>query len=256
LESSNQGATLQAGEAFLLGDNGDAWRLFPRLNARSYQALPDALVAAAGAAFGGFLRRFADFSAPLEPVIEGFHDLDGYLAQYDAAPLLPEADAARRKVDALRGNFAAGGTRSVIHGDCKVNNLLFHPTRPAVLAIIDLDTVMIGDPAWDFGDLARSVFAGTEEGRAAAPLSLVRFEKLCDGFLSAFGPVDDAHRFAAAPAHMSFMLGVRFLTDHLRGDVYFKTSRRGANLRRAEGQLALAERLHDARRRFAALLAS
>ncbi len=243
-----------AGEPFLKGDSGDAWRLFPRLEARNYEALPDALVAAAGTAFGGFLQRFRDFSGALDPVIDGFHDLPRYLAQFDAAPPLPDADAARRNVDALRGCFGPSHARRVIHGDCKVNNLLFHPTRAAMVAIIDLDTLMLGDPAWDFGDLARSVCAGTEEGGAAAPLSLARLQELCRGFLSGYGPVDDAERFAAAPAHMSFMLGVRFLTDHLRGDVYFKTARRGANLRRAEGQLALAEHLLGARPRLTALL--
>ncbi|MYA17136.1 MAG: hypothetical protein F4Z28_10400 [Gammaproteobacteria bacterium] len=62
------------------------------------------------------------------------------------------------------------------------------------------------------------------------------------GFFSAFGPVDDVDRYAAAPAYMSFMLSVRFLTDHLEGDVYFKVDRRGDNLARARSQLDLAKR--------------
>ena len=123
-----------------------------------------------------------------------------------------------------------------------MNNLLFHPTRDEVVAIIDLDTLMLGDPAWDFGDLVRSAFAGSEETEAAAEVSRARFEPLSKAFFPAFGPVDDVDRYAVAPAYMSFMLAVRFLTDHLKGDVYFKVGRRGDNLARARSQLDLAKR--------------
>lgn len=230
------------GSPYRVDADGEVWRLFPRLPSRNFQNLADAeLLASAGRAFGEFLATFADFKGELEPVIEGFHDLGFHLARLDAAPA-GDVGTTLNEINELRARFRPGQAQRVIHGDCKVNNLLFHPTRDAVAAIIDLDTLMLGDPAWDFGDLVRSAFAGSEETEAAAEFSRSRFEPLSEGFFSAFGPVDDVDRYAAAPAYMSFMLAVRFLTDHLKGDVYFQVGNRGDNLARARSQLDLAKR--------------
>ena len=234
------------GERCAVLGNGDVWRLFPWVPSRTFQTLPHEFLTVAGAAFGGFLRRFADFPHRLEAVIDGFHDLGQVLRRFDAVPTQPGINAEAARVDAFRAGFTPGEATCVIHGDCKVNNLLFHPTKDAVTAIVDLDTVMLGDPAWDFGDLVRSAFAGSEETAPAQTLSLTRFERLCAGFADGYGPQfgagDNAQRFATAPAYMSFMLAVRFLTDHIEGDRYFRVPERGANLRRARSQLDLAER--------------
>ena len=233
------------GRSFAVDRQGDYWRLFPHIESRSFTQLPDALLGAAGSAFGGLLATFAGFNGSLEPVIPGFHDLEHYLAHLDDAPKTRHTSAELRRVDALRRTFRPSRERQVIHGDCKINNLLFDPHENTVLAVIDLDTLMFGDPAWDFGDLVRSAFAGSEEAVAGQAFSLDRFERLCRGFGAAF-PVDDVSRYAAAPAYMSFMLAVRFLADHLRGDVYFKVAQRGDNLLRARSQLDLAQRFHAA----------
>ena len=236
------------GEPFVIDDQGDLWRVFPRRAGRNFSVLPPSLFRPAAEAFGGFLARLDGFADTLEPVIDGFHQLPGYLAALDAvlAGAGTEVDAERRIIDTMRGSFATPRVDRVIHGDCKVNNLLFHPADDAVVAILDLDTVMLGDPAWDFGDLVRSAFAGAEESASAPPLAERDLAALAQGFAAGFGGVDDIERFAAAPAYMSFMLGVRFLTDHLCGDQYFRVSRHGDNLRRARGQLTLAERFLDA----------
>ena len=229
------------GAPFGVDADGDTWRLFPHLPSRNFQSLPDELLVAAGRAFGGFLATFADFAGELEPVIEGFHDLAFYLRRLDSAPKL-DVGTTSVEINELRTRFRPGKPQHVIHGDCKVNNLLFHATRARVIGIIDLDTLMLGDPAWDFGDLVRSAFAGSEETEAAAEFSRARFEPLCQGFCSAFDAMDEVERYASAPAYMSFMLAVRFLTDHLEGDTYFKVDRRGDNLGRARSQLELAKR--------------
>lgn len=235
-----------AGEPFAIDAAGDLWRLFPYVPGRCFEQLPPALAATAGRAFGSFLADFRDFTGKLEPAIDGFHDLPGYLAALDDARVTPDAVSAMREVDALRDAFPPSRVRQVIHGDCKVNNLLFHPDEEAVAAIIDLDTLMFGDPAWDFGDLARSTFIGTEEAAGPAKLSASVFERLCQGFTAGYPQIDDPARYANAPAHMSFMLAVRFLTDHLAGDRYFKVTQRGDNLQRALAQLDLARRCRAA----------
>lgn len=242
----------RTGAAYVIDELGDLWRVFPRRLARNFETLPRSLFAAAAAAYGGFLARFAAFPHPLEPVIDGFHDLERYLSALEVAPA--GADAERQVVDALRHTFEPPRRRRVIHGDCKVNNLLFHPVRDAVIAIIDLDTVMVGDPAWDFGDLVRSAFSGTEESDSPPALSASALAALASGFARGMGTLDGVARFSTAPAYMSLMLGVRFLVDHLSDDVYFKVSAHGDNLRRARGQLSLARRFLDARRPLTAAL--
>ena len=229
------------GEAWSVDAEGGIWRLFPRVPSRSFDVLPEPLLEAAGRAFGSFLARFATFdAASLETAIDGFHDLPRYLARFDALPK-GEAQAEAAAIDRLREGVSAKlpAEARAIHGDCKVNNLLFDPQRDDVVAIIDLDTLMPGDPAWDFGDLVRSASAGNER-TADLSFSLVRFERLARGFRATYGGIDNPGHFAAAPAYMSLMLAVRFLTDHLQGDQYFRVSHRGENLTRARSQLALA----------------
>ena len=231
------------GPLWATDEAGELWRLFPFAEGRNLQELPDALVEPAGFAFGGFHAAVAGMDDELEPVIDGFHDLARYLEAFrDAAPE-PSAD-----VDfvAARAAFRFPDVGAVIHGDCKVNNLLFHPEEPRVTHLIDLDTAMRGHPAWDFGDLVRSVASGAEEAGSALHVSLETFERVARGFARGAGGIVDPKAFAAAPGHMSFMLGVRFLTDHCTGDRYFRVSHRGQNLERAHSQF-------DAARRFDAL---
>lgn len=235
-----------AGTLWEADEAGELWRLFPFIDGRNLRELPDALAEPAGLAYGGFHSAVAGMGDDLEPVIDGFHDLPRYV---DA--LLAVAPEGSAEVDfvAARDAFRFPDIRTVIHGDCKVNNLLFHPTEPRVTHLIDLDTAMHGHPAWDFGDLVRSVASGAEEAGAAPDVSLATFERVARGFARGAAGIVDPKAFAAAPGHMSFMLGVRFLTDHYAGDRYFRVAWRGQNLERARSQL-------DAARRFDALEAA
>ena len=132
---------------------GDCFPIWQHATSRS---LPDSLLAAAGAAFGGFLTNFADlrrtaWNQSLPASTTSNTTLAALDRCADDGPRQWTAEL--RQIDALRAAFPIGsGRRQLIHGDCKVNNLLFDPGDNAVLAIIDLDTLMFGDPAWDFGD--------------------------------------------------------------------------------------------------------
>jgi Ser/Thr protein kinase RdoA (MazF antagonist) len=188
---------------------------------------------AAGAAFGALQACLADLAPPkLVPAIEGFLHLEHYLHAYDAV-----ADEAPRHLHALidRNRTLSdelGSQNATIHGDCKINNLLFDERGEQVVAVIDFDTVMYGHWAWDFGDLVRSVCFSAKRTSPELFLSCLR------GF-AAHQPLTTAAAAAAAPGYVTLMLGVRFLTDHLSGDHYFKVDQAGENLHRAQEQFDL-----------------
>lgn len=239
---------------------GAIWRLWEYVaEARAPERLRSpAEAVAAGAAFGRFQLALRDLPGPVPDPIPGFLRLARYLRELDATVTagLPGGAAAGLLERVERRRWLADcfvGTDRLIHGDCKIDNLLFHPHRAEVLAIIDLDTVMSGHWGWDFGDLVRSAAADGER------VSVERFAAIARGFLrsgalqdSGAGP-ELADDLVLAPRYVTLMLGVRFLTDHLRGDRYFKVSARGDNLSRAARQLAL---LEDMERREPALKAA
>ena len=239
---------------------GDYWRIYPFIEGRSFSQLPDELVSSASRTFGEFLTRANSCDAKLEPAIRGFHDIHYYLREYDAVPESIEAEEEQEFVAEYRLDVLdLSGVKQIIHGDCKVNNLLFHPDEPKVLRIVDLDTLMEGHPALDFGDLLRSVCTGYPSDRwSAVQRRVLDATRAFFSFpvLADLGP-ENATTFARAPAHMSFMLGLRFLTDHLSGDGYFRVSYRSENLQRAreqfrvfrvfrEGEEAIAEAIEAA----------
>ncbi len=230
------------------GSGPSYWRLCRRIaNGRTLQSLVNIEQArAAGEAFGCFQR----MTTALDPlalgeVIPGFHKLDGYLCSLEASiaasdVLEPsEADLVTRLLDRQQAYLSGvaltdQSTDVVIHGDCKVNNLLFAEDGDAVVAVLDLDTLMAG--AWwlDFGDLVRSA--------AFSPHGVFRhayYAAVAEGFFFGRGTFPDSDVEAAlrAPAHVGFMLAVRFLDDHFRGDRYFRVRRHGDNLQRAKAQV-------------------
>ncbi len=238
---------------------GETWRLFPYVRgSRSLERLPPTLVEPAARAFGAFQAIMASYPGRLEPVIPGFHDLGGYLqALWRAVAERGEVAQVRAELDYVRRRrpFEFDAVSAVIHGDCKVNNLLFDANAPRVLRLIDLDTAMHGHPAWDFGDLVRSVASGAEESHGRFDLSAATFRQVAAGFAQGAGGIGDPAAFAAAPGHMSFMLGVRFLADWHQGNRYFKASHPDENLRRARGQLAAARRCDALEGEFLRVLA-
>ncbi|MEM8769035.1 MAG: aminoglycoside phosphotransferase family protein [Pseudomonadota bacterium] len=241
------------GEAAWVDEHGDWWRLWGYVTAtRSLSRTDELPVAeAAGRAFGAFQSALADLPAPpLEATIPGFLELRGYLQQFDAvrgssAALAREADACigatldASAIEALRGladRFPPKNT--LIHGDCKLNNLLFAADAPVVRAVVDLDTVMGGHWAWDFGDLARSLLNAASDSGKGAEIFLAAAR----GFLEGANRRASADDLALALHYVAFMLGIRFLTDHLEGDRYFKVARSGDNLARARVQFELLRR--------------
>ena len=200
-------------------------------------------IALTARAFADYQRVLADLPGqPLAETIEGFLQLDFYLQQFsqvakDAPKDLMNAVAHLQNQESGFSEFNAH-----VHADCKVNNLLFNAQGTRVAAVIDLDTTMYGHWAWDFGDLMRSI--AFSRGRA----DLVDYENAAEGFLLGLQkPVTEqtVQDMVQVPGHIAGMLGLRFLTDHLVGDVYFRVSEAGQNLQRAREQFSLMEQFND-----------
>jgi Ser/Thr protein kinase RdoA (MazF antagonist) len=232
----------------------------------------------AGRALGLFHRLVADLSpASLHDPLPGFHSTPGYLQHYDAVVATVDQqysaasrfcaefiarqrhraavleDAACRKILPLR----------IIHGDPKLSNILFDIVTNRAIAMIDLDTVKPGLIHYDIGDCLRSCCnpLGEETGdieQVYFDLDLARH--ILTGYLEEAGSMltdgDIAYLYDAVYL-LAFELGLRFFTDYLAGNVYFKIEHQEQNLSRALVQFALAASIEkqeeDIRNMIAAL---
>ena len=233
-------------------------RLIPDAVSRE-TADPDALYRAAGT-YGRFVRRLSDFPAEtLHEVIPGFHDTRArfcaFRAAVDADPLGRAASVsdeiafvlAREAdcgviVDALR---AGDVPLRVTHNDTKLNNFLFDRTTGDCIALIDLDTVMPGSLLFDYGDALRSGAASAAEDETDLSRVCFKIENVAAftrGFLEEFGDELTPRERTLLPFSIKLITlecGMRFLTDYLSGDVYFRTRYPAHNLDRARNQFAL-----------------
>ncbi len=239
--------------------DGGFWRIFGFIEDSRTLGRVDRPQQAAqcGWALGRFHRLTWDLpSAELHETLPGFHVLPSYLEHFDRAldawsgPVSKALAGALAAVEMRRGGAdvlerARSLGRVAIrptHGDPKLDNILFRRDQDRALALVDLDTIQPGLLHYDLGDCLRSVCNPAGES-APAP----RWETdLCRAVLRAyltemrghFG-ADDYHLVYDCARLLPFELGLRFLTDHLEGDRYFKTPRRGQNLERALTQFRL-----------------
>jgi aminoglycoside phosphotransferase (APT) family kinase protein len=249
------------GRDWLEDDNGDVWRAYRYIEgAQSYQQPRSAAQAfAAARAFGEFQRRLADLPGPpLHETIPGFHDTPRRFAALERAvdrDPAGRAASARHEITAVLRHhpragalMAAGLPRRVVHNDAKIANLLFD-AGDTPICVVDLDTVMPGLALWDFGDLARS--AATRAAEDETDLSRVTvepdlFEALARGYLEGTGDLLDTEErrlLVTAAQVITLEQGVRFLTDYLEGDRYYRIARPAHNLERCRNQLHLFEQL-------------
>jgi Phosphotransferase enzyme family len=267
-----------AGHALHRSADGGFWRAFPFIEGTHAVEIPESpeQAAAAARAFGGFVADLADLDpAQLAETIPRFHDLAGRrgaledAARSDAAgharSVAAEIDAALRACDRLLGSPELAPDalpRRVVHNDCKLNNLLLDDRSGEALCVVDLDTVMPGTAVFDFGELARTgACPAAEDERDLARVRVDRdlFAALASGFVAGARGVLSAaevRALALAGSLMALENGVRFLTDHLEGDHYFRIARPDHNLDRARAQLRLAERMLEAEREMRAVFAT
>jgi hypothetical protein len=134
------------------------------------------------------------------------------------------------------------------HNDTKFNNILFDGQNRAI-CIVDLDTVMPGTVLYDFGDAIRTGANSAEEDESdldRVDLDLGLFEAYTRGFLEAAGSIlipAERSNLAFSARFMTYIIGLRFLTDHLEGDIYYRIQFSGHNLQRARVQFRLLEKM-------------
>lgn len=254
------------GHHYIAGD--ECYRLYDFIeNSITYQSAESPEVfEASGFSFGEFQNYLSDFDASkLHEVIANFHNTkiryENFLkslkndAKNRAKDVQEEIDFINQRKNTYSKvvDLIAKGELPlrVTHNDTKLNNILFDATTNKPRAVIDLDTIMPGSLLYDFGDSIRfgaSTAAEDEKDLSKVSFSLTLFKAYATGFLSAVKNSITEKELELIPFGcylMTIECGMRFLTDYLDGDVYFKTHYDNHNLVRARTQLKLAKEMEE-----------
>ena len=254
------------GAAYYVDGEGEVWRMTQLIeNTDAYLvAESSAMFEDAGRAFGLFIKRLEGFdAASLIEVIPDFHNT---VKRYENLEKAVAADKAGRAsgvkdlIDFARARKDKTGVivsalkegripLRVTHNDTKLNNVLIDTATQKAICVIDLDTVMPGSLLYDFGDAIRVGCSTAEEDEK--DLSKVNFDRenfvaFTRGFMRGLGDnltVNEEKLLPTGAILMTFECGMRFLTDYLEGDVYFKTAYPEHNLVRCRTQFKLVEEM-------------
>ncbi len=256
------------GKSFYTDSEGGAWRVYPFIEGTIclQAAETPELFAASARIFGRFQRMLKDYPADtLYETIPRFHDTEDRLAKLKAAvaadamgrvkDVQPELEfVKKREADcsvALQALRDGKLPLRVTHNDTKLNNVLIDRESGEGICVIDLDTVMPGLSINDFGDSIR--FGANHSAEDEQDLSKVNFdlslyEVYTQGFLEGAGGALTQAELDYLPwgaKLMTLECGIRFLTDYLEGDHYFRIHREGQNLDRCRTQFKLVADMED-----------
>lgn len=255
--------TLQ-GAQLLETPDGNYWRMFPFLPDTSTPAgaISTEVAFEAARAYGSFARALRDFPVhSLQETIPGFHDTDrrweAFLKVLEADPAgrakssTPEIEAifeAKPLFDKISAMKKSGALPvRVTHNDTKAGNILFDSAMKKAVAVIDLDTVMPGVILSDFGDMVRTFVPDKKEDEpGVVSLRLDMLHALKEGFLSetaSFLTETEKQNLLTGGAWITGEQALRFLTDWLAGDVYYKIQSPEHNLLRTRNQLEVFQAL-------------
>jgi aminoglycoside phosphotransferase (APT) family kinase protein len=243
---------------------GDVWRMYNFIEeAVTYDSLQSAALAREAARmFGWFQRMLIDLPGPpLHETIPGFHNTPRRFERFQevlTADVANRAKNAKAEIEFVFENAAICHVLSdlvqrgevpvrIAHNDAKINNVMLDPQTGQGVCIIDLDTVMPGLSVYDFGDLVRTATcAAAEDERdlSKVAVDVALFEALARGFVAEtrlfLTPTERRHLVFGGKL-ITFEQLIRFLTDYLAGDIYYKVHREGHNLDRSRTQMKLVQ---------------
>lgn len=250
------------GRSYYLSPAGDYWRALLLIeDARSYQVAENlGIYYQAARGFGRFMRMLDDF--PIDDLFESIPDFHHTPKRLQTFAQAVEDDRANR-VQAVQAEIDFILSRAdeadilidlqqqgvmplrVTHNDTKFENVMIDDGSGESICVIDLDTVMPGFAVFDFGDSVRSgasTGAEDEPDISKVTLDLAVFDRLAQGFLeetrATLTPIEIDHLVFGAKL-ITYEQAIRFLTDHLNGDTYYKTQRENQNLDRCRTQIKL-----------------
>lgn len=249
----------ETGLAYCMDDEGNYWRMYVFIpETVTWQKMPHPFVSyEAGKAIGFFQSMLTDLATPLLTTIPDFHNINLRIQQFENAKQSDpesridkaciEIDFAQSRFECMKSYFEDLDRKAVIratHNDTKLNNVLFDRENKA-LCLIDLDTVMPGYVHFDYGDALRTM-ANTaledEKDLSKVHFNLDVYEQFTRGYLEVavdFLTETEKELLPYAPIYLTFIIGLRFLTDYLNGDIYFRTHYSDHNLERAKVQFKL-----------------
>ena len=252
------------GKPYYRDADGNCWRCYNFItDAHSCQSIDDPeTFANAARAFGKFQCLLADYpSETLHETIPNFHNTLSRFADFEKAVsdnIAGRADSVRDEIDFVLARRDDAGVLvkllekgklplRVTHNDTKLNNVMFDNETDEGICVIDLDTVMPGLSLYDFGDSIRfgaNTAAEDEKDLSKVSLSLPLYREYTAGYLSTAGqsltPTEVEYLPFSAKL-MTFECGMRFLTDYLNGDTYFRIAYDDHNLDRCRTQFRLVE---------------
>jgi hypothetical protein len=263
------------GHSWRLDEDGNYWRAWRFIaKARTYDAVESVQQAyQAAKAFGQFQRMLIGMPAPrLHDTIPDFHYTPKRFAALEQAFALdaarrassvgPEIEFAIARKSITRVLIDASLPERVIHNDTKFSNVLIDDDTGEGICVIDLDTVMPGLALYDFGDTVRTATSpASEDERNLSKVSMEfsMFEALVRGYLASAGSFlsrAEKEYLAFSGKLITFEQGIRFLTDYLAGDIYYKVQRGGHNLDRCRTQFKLVESIERQEKKMEQLVRS
>ena len=253
------------GENYYKDSNGEYWRIFVLIpNTTSYDILETTEQAfSGGMAFGEFQKQLSDLDPnQIVEILPNFHNIEFRLNNLrdaianDAASRVSEVEDLLAYIfereEKMRTILELGRSGKlplrITHNDTKFNNVLLDKDNN-VQCVIDLDTVMPGFVAYDFGDAIRTIInsaAEDEQDIAKIVLNLPLFQSFTAGYLSQareFLSASEIDSLIYAVHLLPYMQAVRFLTDYIAGDTYYKIAYPEHNLVRTKAQLKLVHEL-------------
>jgi len=251
------------GMSYYRDGDGNYWRVYIFIeSAQTYDQIQSTDQAyRAARSFGEFVNQLSDIPERLEETIPDFHNTP---ARFEVLKQAIEADAHNRAAGAadeieyalsqapIVGRLVDLNRQGLIpervtHNDTKLNNVMIDDETGEGICVIDLDTVMPGLSLYDFGDMVRTAARPTAEDerdldKVVADLSM--YEALARGYVETLGSAmtpEEKRQLPFSAQLITYEIGIRFLTDYLQGDVYFKTHREGHNIDRCRTQFKMAQ---------------